>query len=459
MLDMDNQGRLFVGYVESGPIYLRLYFMVRDPVLGWGQPVEVFTDSSIGVLQSRNMAVDRSTGDVWMAYHGVLIADSARYVWMHRVQGDSQSIWQVDTAMTGLTGVSMDIEVDDSSRVHAVWFKVFWDTQSGMWMKYIVYAVCNNDIWYKQTVGDTTLYTGDATGDAPFIYMSVTTDGRVYITTQTDLYRNDSPAGENWEKLTWITFPNIYNAVAGMKVDQFERVHLLWSGYEVEFCGNKQFIYYYVRENSTGLWSAPDTLTDEGQPWWLHVDSLGDPHVVWTTWNDCPPVHNVIYANKKSGSWTSSEIIQSDDNYPSNFEFVIDDEGKGLGAYHGFKSGTLDLDSTEIYYVHSDPSGVIEHPVLVPESFQLLRSYPNPFNSSTTIEFYMPESGEVSMHVYNVLGQKVRDLINQKEVAAGRHTISWDGNDDRGASLASGIYVCQLKVGLSVNITKITIIK
>ena len=81
-----------------------------------------------------------------------------------------------------------------------------------------------------------------------------------------------------------------------------------------------------------------------------------------------------------------------------------------------------------------------------PGSFCLLQAYPNPFNSSTTIGCQLPIDYYVQLTIYDILGKKVRTLINNKE-AAGKHTVVWDGKDNFGNVVSSGVYFYQLKMG------------
>ncbi len=79
-----------------------------------------------------------------------------------------------------------------------------------------------------------------------------------------------------------------------------------------------------------------------------------------------------------------------------------------------------------------------------PGEFQLLQNYPNPCNSSTLIAFSLPRASYVTMDIYNVLGRKIRTLINER-LPAGHKRVIWDGKDDIGHRLASGIYFYRLK--------------
>ncbi|MGH7494520.1 MAG: FlgD immunoglobulin-like domain containing protein [bacterium] len=87
--------------------------------------------------------------------------------------------------------------------------------------------------------------------------------------------------------------------------------------------------------------------------------------------------------------------------------------------------------------VSSDQSAVI--------SYQLEQNYPNPFNPTTTIRFDLKEAGEVRLSIYNLQGQEVRALITGA-MKAGAHTVSWDGKDQHGQSVPSGMYFSKLRV-------------
>ncbi len=78
--------------------------------------------------------------------------------------------------------------------------------------------------------------------------------------------------------------------------------------------------------------------------------------------------------------------------------------------------------------------------------FSIRGAYPNPFNASTTISFTLPASGFTQLVIYNITGQKVRELA-AGEMKAGTHSIIWNGCDDNGTAVSSGIYILRLKSG------------
>ncbi len=94
----------------------------------------------------------------------------------------------------------------------------------------------------------------------------------------------------------------------------------------------------------------------------------------------------------------------------------------------------------------------------VPNSFSLSQNYPNPFNPTTTIEFSVPSREWVRLDVFNVLGQKVNTLLDAP-LDANTYKVEWDGTDQSGGSVASGIYFYKLTAGEHVDTRKMMLLK
>lgn len=93
-----------------------------------------------------------------------------------------------------------------------------------------------------------------------------------------------------------------------------------------------------------------------------------------------------------------------------------------------------------------------------PEQFDLRQNYPNPFNPVTTIQYALPKSSEVCIRIYNILGQRVRDLVNERQ-DPGYKTVLWDGKDDHGNEVSSGVYFYRIEAGDFVKCRKMTLLK
>ena len=93
-----------------------------------------------------------------------------------------------------------------------------------------------------------------------------------------------------------------------------------------------------------------------------------------------------------------------------------------------------------------------------PSEFTVTGNFPNPFNPTTTIEFSLPTSGFTTLTIYNIMGQKVRELVADT-MQAGTHSVVWNGKDDSGTVVSSGVFVSRLKTGNKVVSSKMMLVR
>ena len=98
------------------------------------------------------------------------------------------------------------------------------------------------------------------------------------------------------------------------------------------------------------------------------------------------------------------------------------------------------------------------HSSSVPKTYILSQNHPNPFNANTQITIALPKSGRTTLEVFNVLGQKVSTLVDE-HLIAGTKIVNWDGRDDRGAPVPSGVYFYQLQSGEFRETKKMLVLK
>jgi len=96
--------------------------------------------------------------------------------------------------------------------------------------------------------------------------------------------------------------------------------------------------------------------------------------------------------------------------------------------------------------------------VVVPVVTNLLGNYPNPFNPETVIGFSLAQRGNVSIDIFNLKGQKVRSLVNEV-YSAGAHSVVWNGRDEHGRQVGSGVYFYRMSVGEYVQVRKMILLK
>lgn len=99
-----------------------------------------------------------------------------------------------------------------------------------------------------------------------------------------------------------------------------------------------------------------------------------------------------------------------------------------------------------------------DNPSAMPARFSLFQNYPNPFNPETTIRYQLPKTAKVVLEIYNVLGQKVRTLVDE-EKTAGYYKVVWDGRSNTGVPVSSGVYFCRLKAADFTAVKKAVILR
>ena len=95
----------------------------------------------------------------------------------------------------------------------------------------------------------------------------------------------------------------------------------------------------------------------------------------------------------------------------------------------------------------------------IPQNFELSQNFPNPFNPTTTIRHGLPKEERVTLRVYNILGEEIVTLVNDKLKTAGFHAVVWDGRTRTGLRVGSGLYFYQLKAGGFVETKKMTLLR
>jgi hypothetical protein len=102
---------------------------------------------------------------------------------------------------------------------------------------------------------------------------------------------------------------------------------------------------------------------------------------------------------------------------------------------------------------------VNNEPETLPTRSILHQNYPNPFNAGTTIEFTLPRKDAVTLTIYNILGQRVANRVNNKSYSAGMHSVSWDGRMADGRVAPSGVYLYRLKGSQVSQVRKMVLMK
>jgi hypothetical protein len=150
-------------------------------------------------------------------------------------------------------------------------------------------------------------------------------------------------------------------------------------------------------------------------------------------------------------SWMKNQSVISTSD---TLRFVAD--GASLGTYQ-LKLSVSDFTITDSFDL-TVTTEVEDDNNQLPAVFQLCQNYPNPFNPVTTIDYSLPRRSQVTIEIFNVLGQKVRTLLNREE-SAGSYQIEWPGIDDAGRPVSTGVYLYRFQAGDVVQTKKMMLLK
>ena len=198
----------------------------------------------------------------------------------------------------------------------------------------------------------------------------------------------------------------------------------------------------------------------------------------WIAFGGCPGINNFDACTLIDGAVRIAEFV---DPLGAGYPYSAATLKTGVGAAATSRTISLPYDLMYINTDQSAPADVVPVRVRVLEEilayfgvasdppnasavpgpgikFQT-SNYPNPFNPSTTIKYTVPKSGHMSLKVYNVRGQLVRTLIDGQMESTDSGSILWDGTNNQGSSVSSGVYFYEARTGGDVKVQKMALVK
>ncbi len=134
-------------------------------------------------------------------------------------------------------------------------------------------------------------------------------------------------------------------------------------------------------------------------------------------------------------------------------ETIISDTTGSVPAHVG---SNFFLDDIEL--TGESVAGVTNAVVQVPAKFKVYQNYPNPFNPSTTIRYSIPETGNVSINIYDIEGNLISTLLNNKQ-SPGTYEVTWNGKNKQGTLVVSGVYFYKIQAGNLSKVSKMLLLK
>ncbi len=178
-----------------------------------------------------------------------------------------------------------------------------------------------------------------------------------------------------------------------------------------------------MKTTGTEYWSEPNTGADNSSGFSALPAGEYDSHYT-------PNIFQLL--NTHAVFWTSTEISSTKAR-----ERYLSYDNRKSSIYDWYKEMKYSIRCIKDVSTDVDEEGELKY------NFRLEQNYPNPFNPTTTINYSIPAPAVVKLTIYNLLGQEVRVLVDEFQ-SSGYKTISWDGRDNNGFSLVSGIYFYSL---------------
>lgn len=245
-------------------------------------------------------------------------------------------------------------------------------------------------------------------------------------------------------------------------------------------------IIVYVNDRSSG-WDQKvgiDSLdyaitTTESEPWYWNafvcfhrvlpsdydIDYVYARDNRWDDPDDDITIPNTVHSGNSSDHIDKMWYIVTNSNglysYANIYAWHTPDSECDRYVWIRAVDGAGNKGNCTVYYekVHINKPGVKpQENQQVPRSFLLWQNYPNPFNPVTQIRYQLPRRERVEVTIFNLLGQKVRTLVDDWE-PAGYHTACWDGRDEGGKEVAGGVFFCRMEAGRFSDVKKMLLLK
>lgn len=392
-------------------------------------------DTACGFGPGRVSAIALTADTIWTATYYSVINGGAEYYLNGGIYSGrlDNTVWQYHQAPwpEDPGNIIYDITVADGVVWTANWWKSLQRSDDG-------------GITWQLVLPDTVPYLNPRERLNQRIF-SVTVDGEVIWAGSQDGLNRSVDGGESWTTLrcTGDADGPTANKIAALAFRDSSGVRQLWAAAWTTFT-SKEVSGLAVTGDTGRTWRTALT----GQRVWNLFFNAGD-----------------IFAAADSGLWFSGDggnnfVNLSVGKLPPAtpvYSVAMTGDGRlwvgtGAGLYHVLYSGAY---WEAVDYIRLSAA---DNPAPRPDLLRLGPCRPNPFNPETTIDFTLPKTGRVEATIYDILGRRQRTLADAT-MTAGEHQIVWDGRDDHGRTLHSGVYFCRFTDGLSTATQRLILLR
>ena len=142
--------------------------------------------------------------------------------------------------------------------------------------------------------------------------------------------------------------------------------------------------------------------------------------------------------------------------------FVTDPKVAQCQSCHGtalFNDVNTQMNCVQCHGNEHNTITAVNHESEIPANYQLTQNYPNPFNPSTTLRFSLPQTDKVHLAIYDIKGSIIKTIVDHESFNNGTYQVVWDGTNELGSRVASGVYFARMQAGPYIQTIKMNLVK
>lgn len=216
--------------------------------------------------------------------------------------------------------------------------------------------------------------------------------------------------------------------------------------------------------SNAGIEGGGGAPSQSGDATWIHTffnsgfwtNSGGDFSPAASATQDVGDIGKYIWSSEQM----AVDVEDWKNNPATNFGWILigDENQNQTSKRFDSKENLVDSNKPRLIVHYTPATAVAAGEVEGPLEFYLHQNYPNPFNPTTTIRYEVKNQSLVSLKVFDLLGEELRTLVEGR-IGPGIRQVEWDGTNQQGEHLASGIYICRLQIGDRDQFSKMTLLR
>lgn len=456
-----SDGKLFVIWADPDANGQVVYSQYDDVFQTWSPAVAISNNPAGGTANDAAIAAD-DNGNLYVVWNQQNTSGDNYVVWLSKYNGSSWSA-PIDLSGNTLKNEEPNVAVSNDGKIFVVW-NTDGNGSGNEW----VLCVRSGDggaTWSSppDTLSSPDGVIGGTSIEAARVNLARGSGGKMVASwfesqTTDDIFMNQFD-GSQWSGEMVVSDASTdNNRYPWAALDNSDNINIVWRGRIAGVYGLQ------IKHKAWSDLSWPgtyDVVVDTGfgtaRPTMV-IDNNENLFVAYQRYVLGATIDEIalVYSADGGATWSNQySLTRTDhDGGYQGMDPRVTSSGIDMAWREGYRINQDDPDSVAIVYGHVDLSivGLEDLQPQVIDKFELAQNYPNPFNPTTQIKYSVNKLGNYELSVYNLLGEKVRTLISS-QLSPGTYSIDWDGRNEFGKAVASGIYFYKLS-GKDLSIIK-----